>query len=217
VRFNVPQLLAQKPNRVQSNLTRWDAIKSGSFGSRALPLYLCWETVTVGACLCRILLSQYSIELVLCARSEPKGGGLQSGNTPPPNSQNRNLKKHRFCRYHDINIVRDLPFTQNQPLKSADDKYIIILKNKLIKLKKQEDRTLWLSHGTCSYIRMYINAVAGSVKLCLQHDFYNIIFKIKHKLYIASGSAPPPPPEEKFSMRTRFPRAPTYKQLFWIN
>jgi hypothetical protein len=25
--------------------------------------------------------------------------------------------------------------------------------------------------------------------LYLQHDFYNIIFKIKHKLYIASGSA----------------------------
>jgi hypothetical protein len=36
---------------------------------------------------------------------------------------------------------------------------------------------------------MYINAVAGSVILYLEHDFYNIIFKIKHKLYIASGSA----------------------------
>jgi hypothetical protein len=39
---------------------------------------------------------------------------------------------------------------------------------------------------------MYIQAVAGSVMLCLQHGFYNIIFKIKHKLHIASGSAPPP-------------------------
>jgi hypothetical protein len=73
------------------------------------------------------------------------------------------------------------------------------LKNKLIKLKKQEDRTLWLSHGTCSYIRMYINAVADSVMLCLQHDFCNIIFKIKHKLYIDSGSALPPPPQRKNS------------------
>jgi hypothetical protein len=27
--------------------------------------------------------------------------------------------------------------------------------------------------------------------LHLQHYFYNIIFKIKHKLYISSGSAPP--------------------------
>jgi hypothetical protein len=32
--------------------------------------------------------------------------------------------------------------------------------------------------------------------LCL-HDFYNIIFKIKCKLYIASWSAPPPPPQGK--------------------
>jgi hypothetical protein len=31
-----------------------------------------------------------------------------------------------------------------------------------------------------------------TVMLCLRHDFYNIIFKIKHKLYIASGSAPLP-------------------------
>jgi hypothetical protein len=76
------------------------------------------------------------------------------------------------------------------------------LKNKLIKLKKKpEDRTLWLSHGTCSYIRMYINAVAGSVMLCLQHDFYCIIFKIKTKLCIASGSAPPPP-NKKLCLRT---------------
>jgi hypothetical protein len=34
--------------------------------------------------------------------------------------------------------------------------------------------------------------IAGSVMLYLQHDFYNIIFKIKHKLHIVSGSAPPP-------------------------
>jgi glucose/arabinose dehydrogenase len=26
----------------------------------------------------------------------------------------------------------------------------------------------------------------------LQHDFYNIIFKIKHELYIALGWTPPP-------------------------
>jgi hypothetical protein len=50
--------------------------------------------------------------------------------------------------------------------------WIRILKNKLIKLKKQADWTRWLSHGTCSYIRVYINAVADSVMLCLQHDFY---------------------------------------------
>jgi hypothetical protein len=30
------------------------------------------------------------------------------------------------------------------------------------------------SHGTCSYIRMYINAAADSVMLYLRHDFYNL-------------------------------------------
>jgi hypothetical protein len=44
---------------------------------------------------------------------------------------------------------------------------------------------------------MYINAVADSVMFYLQHGFYNIIFKIKHKLYIASGSAPHPTPQGK--------------------
>jgi hypothetical protein len=39
-------------------------------------------------------------------------------------------------------VLRDLPFSRNQTLKSADDQYIRILKNKLIKLKIQEDGTL---------------------------------------------------------------------------
>jgi hypothetical protein len=33
-------------------------------------------------------------------------------------------------------VLRDLPFSRNQPLKSGDDYHIRILKNKLIKLKK---------------------------------------------------------------------------------
>jgi hypothetical protein len=49
-----------------------------------------------------------------------------------------------------------------------------------------------MSHGTCSYVRMYINAAADCVMLYSQHDFYNIIFKIEYKLYIASGQHPPP-------------------------
>jgi uncharacterized membrane protein len=79
--------------------------------------------------------------------------------------------------------------------------HIRILKNKFRKLKKKQDRTLWLSHGMWSYICMYINAVAGSVmfQLYLRHDFDKTILKIKHKLYIASGSAllHPPPPQRK--------------------
>ena len=34
--------------------------------------------------------------------------------------------------------------------------------------------------------------LANSVMLHLRHDFYDTIFKIRHKLYIASGSGPPP-------------------------
>jgi hypothetical protein len=57
---------------------------------------------------------------------------------------------------------------------------------------------MWLGHGTCSYICLYISAVADSVMLYLRHDFYNVIFNIKHKLYTASGSAysSPPPPQK---------------------
>jgi hypothetical protein len=35
---------------------------------------------------------------------------------------------------------------------------------------------------------MYINAVANSVMLYIELDFYNIIFKIKHNLYVGSLS-----------------------------
>jgi hypothetical protein len=48
---------------------------------------------------------------------------------------------------------------------------------------------------------MYINAVAGSVMLYLQHDFCNIIFKVENKLYTALWPAPPPPPKEEFWVR----------------
>jgi hypothetical protein len=43
---------------------------------------------------------------------------------------------------------------------------------------------------------LYINAVADCY-VVLTTWFYNIIFKIKHKLYTASGSAPLSP-KEKF-------------------
>jgi hypothetical protein len=62
--------------------------------------------------------------------------------------------------------------------------------------------TMRLSDGPCSYICMYINAAADSVMLYLRHDFYNKTFKIKHKLYVASGSDPLPSPGQKFWVRT---------------
>jgi hypothetical protein len=79
-------------------------------------------------------------------------------------------------------VLRDFPVSRNQPLKSADDRCISILKNKLIKFeKRQAAKTLCLSHGTCRYIRMYVSAVAGSVMLCSQRGFCKIVSKIKYK------------------------------------
>jgi len=48
---------------------------------------------------------------------------------------------------------------------------------------------MFMSHGTCTYFCMYVNTVADNVmlQLYLWNNFYNIIFNIKHKLYIASG------------------------------
>jgi hypothetical protein len=40
-----------------------------------------------------------------------------------------------------------------------------------------------------------MNTIPDSVMLYIQHDFYKMIFKIKHKLCIASGSAPHPTKE----------------------
>jgi hypothetical protein len=39
-------------------------------------------------------------------------------------------------------VLRDFPFSRNQPLKLAGDQCIRISKNKLIKFKKEEDRAL---------------------------------------------------------------------------
>jgi hypothetical protein len=55
-----------------------------------------------------------------------------AGLQPPQTPQNQNLRNIDFVD----RLLRNFPFSRNQPLKSADDYYITILKNKLIKLKK---------------------------------------------------------------------------------
>jgi hypothetical protein len=45
---------------------------------------------------------------------------------------NRNLKNTDFLDFI-LNVLCDLPFNQNQPLKLADDQYITIFKNKIKK------------------------------------------------------------------------------------
>ena len=84
--------------------------------------------------------------------------------------------------------------------------------------KKQQYWPLWFkirsaTHGKCSYVCMYINAVADSImlQLYLRHDFYNIIFQLKRiyiYIYIYSIRVNHSPlPNEKFWVRTcTYPR-----------
>jgi hypothetical protein len=44
---------------------------------------------------------------------------------------NRNLKKQFFLGKMVSTILRNLPFNRNQPLKTADDRYTRILKDKI--------------------------------------------------------------------------------------
>jgi hypothetical protein len=52
------------------------------------------------------------------SKDTPKVG--LPGCSPPPKPAKPKLKKHRFCRYYDIKILRDFPFSRNQQLKLAD-------------------------------------------------------------------------------------------------
>jgi hypothetical protein len=83
-------------------------------------------------------------------RGAPKEGGPPGCTPLPPNSPKIKFKKHGFCRHYGIKILRDFPFTQHQPLKSADDTYIRILKNKSTKLKKNKKVGDCIMSGTCS-------------------------------------------------------------------
>jgi hypothetical protein len=62
--------------------------------------------------------------------------GLQPPTKP---LQNRNLKNTYFVDIMISKVLRDLHFSRNQTLKSADDQYIRILKKKLIKLKNTRE------------------------------------------------------------------------------
>jgi hypothetical protein len=53
-------------------------------------------------------------------KGAPKGGG-GAAELQPPKTLKPKFKKTDFCRYYDIKLLRDLPFSRNQPLKSADD------------------------------------------------------------------------------------------------
>jgi hypothetical protein len=102
------------------------------------------------------------------------------------------------------------PSAENQPLKSADDWYSRIFKNKirtvdaLNKIKKAKkirhcDRQQ-ASESWDMYLAVIFVCIKRSCEQCYisytWHDFYNK-FKLKHKLYTASESVPPPPSPSK--------------------
>jgi hypothetical protein len=55
----------------------------------------------------------------LVASGAPKGVGLPGYSSPP--LQTRNLKNADFIDIMTSKVLLDLPFSQNKPLKSADD------------------------------------------------------------------------------------------------
>jgi hypothetical protein len=59
------------------------------------------------------------------------GGG--AAELKPPNPKKLKFKKHAFVAIMISKVLRDLPFSRNQPLKSADEWYIKILESKLLK------------------------------------------------------------------------------------
>jgi hypothetical protein len=83
----------------------------------------------------------YTIVQYACvvAGAHPREGGRGAAGAaaPPPNP---NLKDTDFVDIMMSKVLRDFPFSRNQPLKSADDQYIRILKTKLIKLKKKNEK-----------------------------------------------------------------------------
>jgi hypothetical protein len=75
---------------------------------------------------------------VVNSRAQPRGGGVVGLQPPPPKPPKPKVKKDRFCEHVGIKVLRDFSFSRNQPLKSADDQYITILKSKFKKLKNKK-------------------------------------------------------------------------------
>jgi hypothetical protein len=83
--------------------------------------------------------------------THPTGGEGGCRAAAPPNPQNLNLKNKYFVDIVISKVIRDFPFNRNQPLKSAHDQYIRILKNELIKLKKKNQKT-----GHCDRVTEHV-------------------------------------------------------------
>jgi hypothetical protein len=81
--------------------------------------------------------------MILDFRGEPKGGGRMAGAAklqPPLDLPKTKFKITDFIGMMIPKFLHDLPFSQNQPLTSADNLYIRVLRNKLNRIKKKTRR-----------------------------------------------------------------------------
>jgi hypothetical protein len=76
------------------------------------------------------------------------GGGGGCWAATPSNTPKPKFKKTHSVASMISKFLRDFPFSRNQPLKSADDQYIRILKSKLIILKKKRQDAVTESWNT---------------------------------------------------------------------
>jgi hypothetical protein len=91
-----------------------------------------------------LLETHYESSIFVQGRSP---GGGDNCRVAAPQAPKTEIKKNTHTGFVDImisNLFRDFPFSRNQPLKSAYNQYIRILRStrKLIKLKKKEDVTM---------------------------------------------------------------------------
>jgi hypothetical protein len=144
----------------------------------------------------RLRISAATSALLMCLHGAYRTGAHPRGccrAAASPNPSKPKFKRRIFCRYYDIKSFTWFPL---QPKLATEIGWWLLHWNFEKKIKKKDKKTGhcdWVTEHLVIFVCMYIKAVAGSVMLCLQHDYYNIVFKIKHKLYIVSGSAPPPP------------------------
>jgi hypothetical protein len=71
---------------------------------------------------------------------------VAAGLQPPPHTEIK--KGTHFVDIVISKVLCDLPFSRKEPLRSADDQYIRILKNKFIKLKKKNKKI----GGHCDWV-----------------------------------------------------------------
>jgi hypothetical protein len=89
---------------------------------------LLWALKSIGFMLLNYLRSIRHVQTATQAGAHPRGGGCRAAAPPPPNTKKPKFKTTHFIDIMISKALLDLPFNRNNPLKSADEQYIRILK-----------------------------------------------------------------------------------------